>query len=353
VFLLLLAVSRDACAIPDEASFAVANAPWAWSFPRDHGSHIQFQTEWWYFTGTLYDEGAQPFRDAPRYGVQLVFFRRAAAPGAAQFYLAHSAVTDLRTKNFVFESRVADGATRIAGADERLLSLWNGVWGADQLGEQIALKFKVRNQYEVRLAFDPDGPPLFHGVNGLSAKGVCIGGCNSFYYSFPRARLSGSVIDGGRVVPVRGLGWFDHEFMTNALGEGQVGWDWLSLARGNGDSLMLFQVRHTDPSKDFRSGTLRRGGVDLYLEQDEIQMEPRRRWKSPTSGGEYPVEWNLRVPKYGIDTQVVARLDGCELDWQADSGLPTYWEGPVRGRGEDEVGYLEMTGYSRPLDKPL
>ncbi len=40
------------------------------AFPRDHGKHPEFETEWWYFTGNL--ESA----DGKWFGVQLTFFRR-------------------------------------------------------------------------------------------------------------------------------------------------------------------------------------------------------------------------------------------------------------------------------------
>ena len=43
--------------------------PWSWQFPRDHGAHPEFKTEWWYFTGNLQDASGNP------YGYQLTFFR--------------------------------------------------------------------------------------------------------------------------------------------------------------------------------------------------------------------------------------------------------------------------------------
>ena len=43
--------------------------PRQWSFPRDHGSHPEYRTEWWYFTGNLNDDRGK------RYGYQLTFFR--------------------------------------------------------------------------------------------------------------------------------------------------------------------------------------------------------------------------------------------------------------------------------------
>ena len=41
-----------------------AIGPWNWSFPRDHGAHPEFRTEWWYFTGNLKD------KDGKQYGYQ-------------------------------------------------------------------------------------------------------------------------------------------------------------------------------------------------------------------------------------------------------------------------------------------
>ena len=44
--------------------------PWTWQFPRDHGAHPNFQTEWWYFTGNIEDAQKRKF------GYQLTIFRQ-------------------------------------------------------------------------------------------------------------------------------------------------------------------------------------------------------------------------------------------------------------------------------------
>jgi predicted secreted hydrolase len=41
--------------------FAKVNKPWEWKFPRDHGKHPEYQTEWWYFTGNLQVENGRRF----------------------------------------------------------------------------------------------------------------------------------------------------------------------------------------------------------------------------------------------------------------------------------------------------
>src|SRR5680860_922516 len=50
--------------------FAPARPGYVYAFPRDHGSHEQFQTEWWYFTGHLSSTNGR------RFGYELTFFRR-------------------------------------------------------------------------------------------------------------------------------------------------------------------------------------------------------------------------------------------------------------------------------------
>src|SRR5512136_711263 len=75
-----------------------ATEPRTWGFPRDHGAHPEFRTEWWYFTGNLRDGAGN------RYGYQLTFFRQGVRLKPANpknpwslrdLYPAHFAVTDV------------------------------------------------------------------------------------------------------------------------------------------------------------------------------------------------------------------------------------------------------------------
>ena len=51
--------------------FQVAQPGYRFEFPRDHFSHPNYQTEWWYYTGNLHAT------DGHRYGFELTFFRQA------------------------------------------------------------------------------------------------------------------------------------------------------------------------------------------------------------------------------------------------------------------------------------
>ena len=85
-------------AAPPTAEFKPATPGYHYSFPRDHGAHEAYQTEWWYYTGHLQT------MDSHTYGYQLTFFRSgmdlsttAANPSRwtlRNLYLAHFAITD-------------------------------------------------------------------------------------------------------------------------------------------------------------------------------------------------------------------------------------------------------------------
>jgi predicted secreted hydrolase len=80
----------------------------------------------------------------------------------------------------------------------------------------------------------------------------------------------------------------------------------------------------------------------------DFSLEPVRWWKSGKSGGNYPVEWKVGIPKAGMEFTVRARFDAQELAAEPFS----YWEGAVVAEGTragepiKARGYLEMTGYA-------
>ena len=83
----------------------------------------------------------------------------------------------------------------------------------------------------------------------------------------------------------------------------------------------------------------------------EVQLEPGRTWTSSASGGRYPVEWSLKLPREKLTLRTNAVLDGQELQTSGSAGV-TYWEGAIDVTGDENGrpvtgrGYLEMTGYA-------
>ncbi len=91
-----------------------------------------------------------------------------------------------------------------------------------------------------------------HGENGVSVKANASGHA-SHYYSIPRLETTGEFFVNGKSHPVRGESWFDHEWATGQLAEGQVGWDWICLQWEDGTELMLYQMRLKNGEPDSSS----------------------------------------------------------------------------------------------------
>lgn len=351
-FALILVVLLPTALVSQELERA--RPGYSWSFPRDHGSHPMYQTEWWYYTGQLYAQGREPFRDKPEFGFQLTFFRRSelVMGKPVSDYMAHAALTDIASGKTYFSSRLGGGALGLATISSDSLGAASGDWTVDPIGKQLVLRFSLAQSSqptpaEVRILTAELPPVWLQGVEGMSRKASCDG-CSSMYYSMPRISLQARV---GGTQELHGLAWMDHEFMTNSLAAAQVGWDWFGLMLKDGRNLMLFQLRNSQGGVDFSSAGLWSGGNGRVLSAGEWRITPLRRWRSSVTGAEYPVEWRIVIPSEGIDTTVRARVESCEVGDSATSarsetGAVRYWEGPVAAADESVLGYLEMTGYA-------
>ena len=330
-----------------------------WRFPRDHGSHPEDRIEGWYYTGNLESDRGR------RFGYQVTFFRVGVDPApenpsrwaVRDLFMAHLAVTDLRGGRHLAAERLDRGGLGWAGARTGTLDVRNGGWRAYLDGGRHRLE-AVDGSFGVELDLEPGKGPTLHGAGGFSRKGPSAGNASQ-YYSMSRMPTTGRVRIDGAWVDVTGASWMDHEFGTTFLEPGQVGWDWFSLQFDDGADLMVFQLRRADGRPDARSaGTwIAGGGASAALEGGDVRLTPGRRWTSPASGAEYPVEWRVELPGRQTSLAVAAALDAQEMDTGASTGV-TYWEGavtvtgrvggrPVRGRG-----YLEMTGYvGRPMSE--
>jgi predicted secreted hydrolase len=335
------------------AGFARATTVRDFRLPEDHGPHFDYQTEWWYSTGHVADEGGR------LYGFQLTFFRRGLSPGPPpggpglltnQVFFAHFAVTDAAAGTHVFDERWARGAGGLAGARARPFAVWLEGWRVEARDAEVAALHLAAGDGSRMLDLDlrASKPLVRHGEGGLSAKSGAPGNA-SYYVGYTRLAVTGRLDagDGGRAVS--GEAWFDHEWSTSALGPGAVGWDWLSLQLEDGLDLMYFRIRREDGSDEPVSrGTLVAGdGRTRHLRAAEILLDVLGSWTSPATGTRYPSRWRLRVPDAGLDLLVEP--------WVADQEMRTsfvYWEGAVRVSGRSHGvpvegnGYVELTGYA-------
>ena len=341
------------------AGFARATAPPQLQFPRDHGAHPDFRTEWWYVTGNL------DAADGHRFGVQLVFFRQALAPAGAprnaalaarEMVLAHAAVTDVDGKAFHAEERLerhAAGLAEVRGpAPGEPFRIVCADWSARAAaGGDGFLPLDLRatgREFAFALRVAPGKPLVLQGDRGLSQKSDAPGNA-SIYYSMTRLPIAGTITSQGVQRDVSGQCWIDREWSTSALGPQQVGWDWFSLQLDSGEELMWYRLRRRDGSVDpwSRGCLIDAAGQATTLTPAQVQATPAGTWSAQDGCATYPASWRLvgAAPEFALE--ITPLLPDQEL-----RTLVRYWEGAVAVRGTrvgkpvTGRGYLEMTGYT-------
>ena len=320
------------------------------AFPRDHGAHPDFRTEWWYATGWLRTA------DGRDLGFQATFFRTR-PPGVGdnpsafaprQVMFAHAALSDPKLGRLRHAQRIARAGFGLAGArigdTDVVIDDWSLVRGRDG-----AFRTKVRGDgFALDLALAPTQPVLPQGRGGYSQKGPDAREA-SHYYSLPQLQVAGMLREAGKPVAVTGTAWLDREWSSTLLNSRAVGWDWLGLNMDDGGALTLFRVRDAAGGMVWAGGSYRaKGGAVIALTPGDVRWSAGAVWRSPRTGARYPVAPQVTVMLRGkpMVLQVKPLFADQELDSRAGGG-PVYWEGAVRVPGGR--GYLEMTGYQAAL----
>ena len=325
------------------------------TFPKDHGPHPDFHTEWWYFTGNLSDTHND------RYGYQFTIFRRALTRNQPQLdsdwasnqaYLAHIGVTDVQTGEYLIDEAYSRGALNLAGARSQPFKVWVNNWvvqgSQGECNGCLNVDISAASDYfSLGLKLNSLKPVVLQGEHGLSRKSNEPGNA-SYYYSLTRLETTGTLTTHGTTKQVSGASWMDHEWFSSVLSNEALGWDWFSLQLNDRRELMLFQIRQRESTgKSFKYGILVGDeGNSRLLDASQIEFTEQRRWKSAKTHAEYPVDWQIAIPELGMTLSIDALADAQERD---DSFR--YWEGAVSvsgTQGSNAVtgsGYLEMTGY--------
>lgn len=319
-------------------------------FPRDHGSHPDFRLEWWYVTGWVRAD------DGYEYGVQVTFFRnrtRIAEDNPSRFaprqlLFAHAALADARHGRLRHDQRAARAGFGLAQANEATTSVAIGDWSL-ALAEGRYLARIAAREFALDLTFAPTQAVLLQGDSGYSRKGPDAVQA-SYYYSQPQLDVAGSLIVEGRASRVAGKAWLDHEWSSELMAPGAVGWDWVGLNLADGGALTVFRMRDREGRALWAGGSHRpaRGAARAFSPED-VRFHPLRSWRSPRTGIDYPVA--MAIDAGGVAYELQPLLVDQELDSRASTGT-LYWEGAVRALADGRErarGYLELTGYGTPL----
>ncbi len=320
-------------------------------FPRDHGAHPDFRTEWWYVTGHASTAAGRAF------GFQVTFFRSRvdAAQGmqsafaAKQLVFAHAAVTDVQGNKLLHDQRIAREGFDIATAGTADTQLKLRDWSLVREGPAYRARISAQD-FTLDFTFAPTQAVLLQGDQGLSRKGPDARQA-SYYYSQPQLKTQGTLTLRGDPLAVTGTAWLDHEWSEELMHPEAVGWDWIGMNFMDGSALTAFRLRRRDGSTLWDGGSFRTAAGTPYIASPgETQFRPQRTWKSPLSQAVYPVEWMVRTPADFYTVRAV--IDNQELDSRNSTGA-IYWEGLsdlIDSNGRKVArGYLEMTGYAGKL----
>ena len=355
-----------------------ADPDYRMSFPQDHGTHDQFDIEWWYLTANLQDEAGDP------YGLQWTLFRfKNSRPRSSQaegnnsssslknspvmlnestvsldkkwhndqIYMAHASIHSLDTH--WFSEKFARGGVGNAGLTALPLNLFIDDWqwlnsDGDTGLFPSTLTFsatdtsKPNAEASATFTLNQTGPLVQHGDNGFSVKSN--NGHASHYYSAPFISIEGELtqaIDTVTTAPIKlkGQAWFDQEWTSQLLDTGTQGWDWLSLHLDDGNKIMAFRMRLKNQDDYVTGSYITSTGEQITLQPGDLTLQPVSVKK--VDGRQLPLIWKLIIPSKKIDLTISTLKD---KQWN-NAAVP-YYEGMVKIEGSHGgVGFLELTGY--------
>jgi predicted secreted hydrolase len=362
--LIVILIGTGQASTPD--GFSVPEEGHQFSFPRDYGSHDDFKIEWWYITGHLFTKKGK------RFGFEATFFRTAVKPpikkreenDAIDFddrtlFLADMTLLEVKKKKFLYQRRYNRRGWD-ASASAKRLDLHNGNWSLVMTDPvKISLSGSIRAEAALQLNLTPLKPLVIFGRNAVSKKGEDRNAC-SYYMTFPRLQVTGTLCYQDQKQEVHGEAWMDHEISSSQLGSQQIGWDWASLQLNDGREIMVYRMRHSDGTQDpFSTLTwIDSQGKLISYSAKEFSIEPLYFWKSSITNASYPVSMRLHTIDPATQKKVTFLLVPLSEDQELVGNIAlSYWEGACRILNEEhrEVGsaFLELTGYNNKFQKSL
>lgn len=306
---------------------------------KDHGLHLGFKTEWWYWNGHFTAEGRQlhfflsfvrhDFRGDTYLGVPLL--------PTYPSYMGMFALTDSAAGTHQSRAKVNSPDFWAAGADRDRLFVWHDSWSAQAAGDAFYLTASA-GERAVHLRLRARKPAVLYGEKGF----VPVRTSPHYVYSYTHLAVDGALVEGERGLPVTGVAWFDH-FIGHPLSSGIREWDWMSLQLDDGYEYMLGQLRPDfGPPLAYANFEVSPAGESRSLPEAQPVWELRRRWRSPDSGDVFRLGWRILAPELSLEVEPV-------IDGQEFRRLPVtrFWEGATRvkgvhlGREVRGMGFLE------------
>ena len=346
-----LAIAR----LCDSKALATACETRPLSFPRDHGKHPLFETEWWYLSGHLSSPNGKSW------AYQFTAFRRSffwmigerlilRAP--IEGYVGHLAITNIDEQEYAYVETWGTPFLGQAGAREDGLNVWVRDWRLVDENGTFTLS-AGQNKISVSLTMVPSKRPVLHGRNGFSLKGRSKEQA-SHHYSITSLQTKGSVTWEGRSHEVVGKSWLDREFGSRMFPRDLQGWDWFGLRFEDESEIMLSLIRRSDGTAASTSyGTIVfPNGDSRNIHKGDFSISALGQWTSPRTNTLYPMGWRISVGPLNLEVDVNPLLKDHEILSRELTGLD-YWDGPVSVTGSKNgelikgQGYVELIGYAQ------
>ena len=340
-------------------SFQSVNKTTPLVLPKDHGSHPDYQLEWWYLTFVLGDD------ENNEYGLQFTLFRFATAKetqdtsswSTPQQWMGHASLHS-KDEHF-FEERLAAGGVGNAFVKPAPFGAVIDDWSWQSKSDSpfpATLQFSINNDVDIALSLTANGPFVKQGDKGYSKK-TEDARLRSYYYSQPFIDASGTLNINDTMLNVIGLGWYDHEWTSHLANSNAMGWDWFSLHLDDGSKLMAFRMHATGAGTDTGTKGTKNRGSEIYttasyipasgdkeiLALNEISIVPLDNEQITTLNTErdVPTTWQITIPSKNVDITVSPFKSG-----QWNSSVFAYYEGRVNVTGTHRgAGFMELTGY--------
>ncbi|MBS8266745.1 hypothetical protein DYI25_20175 [Mesobacillus boroniphilus] len=346
------------------------------SLPKDAGPHGDSNIEWWYFFSFLNgDRGG-------RYAVMASFFRVGEFEIGKGHYIIHTLIDLDRKKRFNFSS--FDSKVKLAmlaiylpfylllhPTDKRIWRLYKKLLKGEIPAQHTMLEAARINQHpleliygshklrfkgeeavgfdallkeknsEIELEFTPIKPVALIGGDGKPD--------DLYYYSTTRNSVNGIIKTDGKTENVSGTGWFDHQWGRDySLVKGS-GWDWFGILLSDGRELLLNQMSSGKPM----ANVIEEDGSIRFTRN--LTFQKVKYWKSLKTNARYPVEWEIRIPDFGIELNVEAEFPNQEMP--IIGPIQAIWEGTCKVTGREKHsdgksrplsgrGFMELVGYA-------
>jgi predicted secreted hydrolase len=360
-------------------------------FPRDYGSHNDFQVGWYFFSSSLKDQNGNDV------DLLVNFFRRAIYPPDIATKMGLSEM-DNQVVELHIGLSLADKNLHIQGAnpvisgktglidlktEPFLIKMGKNEIKSIKNGSLFPLSMKIydpEKDLDIDLVLEQTKPVFLEGDNGKVPKMFNLG---TWYYSVPNIKTTGTITYAGDKREVSGKTWHDNQWTAGIMPAGFAdnyyiralanilnwannqtrepwGWDWTQVQLDNNTEITLASMHSTHtkdlnnrgdnpPPAAIRTATGKIINADGKAENISGSITINSWVKSDASGAWYPNGWKLEVPDKKLALSMTPTVSGQLVQGAAAS---EFREGGVivTGKlGDNEIkgiGFGEGTGYA-------